>query len=56
MNLISLIRPLSRSTYTVGLRVFRFDQEVLEYLRTTGQDWQARMNHVLRKYMTSYPV
>ena len=30
----------------------RYSPEVLAYFRSTGEGWQSRMDHVLRKYVT----
>jgi uncharacterized protein (DUF4415 family) len=30
----------------------RYSQEVLEYFRATGEGWQARMDSVLRQYVS----
>jgi len=30
----------------------RYSQEVLEYFRSTGEGWQARMDRVLLKYVS----
>jgi uncharacterized protein (DUF4415 family) len=29
----------------------RYSQEVIEYFRSTGEGWQARMDEVLRRYV-----
>ncbi len=32
----------------------RFDADILEYFRATGQDWQTRINEALREYVASH--
>jgi uncharacterized protein (DUF4415 family) len=47
------LRPVSRLTadinkHTVSLRL---SSEVLEYFKSTGTDWQTRMDNVLKVYV-----
>lgn len=32
----------------------RYSQEVIEYFRSTGEGWQARMDEVLRRYVARH--
>jgi uncharacterized protein (DUF4415 family) len=34
----------------------RYSPEVLAYFRSTGQGWQARMDGVLKQYVSKHPV
>jgi uncharacterized protein (DUF4415 family) len=34
------------------LLAVRYSPEVIEFFRSTGEGWQARMNEVLRSYVT----
>lgn len=48
-NHVELAAPEKEGIYA------KFDREVLEYYRSFGRGYQARMNAVLKAYMKSHP-
>jgi uncharacterized protein (DUF4415 family) len=44
--------PLENKKLLVSVR---YSPEVLAYFRSTGQGWQARMDGVLKEYVTKQP-
>lgn len=45
--------PLENKKQLVSVR---YSPEVLAYFRSTGQGWQARMDGVLKQYVSKHPV
>jgi uncharacterized protein (DUF4415 family) len=51
------LRPLRGRPRGSGKKVhmsMRFDTDVVEAFKTTGEGWQTRMNDVLRQYVESH--
>lgn len=48
---IKAVRGRPRSVNSKQLVSVRYSREVLEYFRSTGDGWQARMDGVLLKYV-----
>lgn len=46
------LRGRPKSASAKQLVSVRYSPEVLEYFRSTGEGWQARMDSVLRAYVT----
>ena len=49
---IKVLRGRPKSENAKKLVSVRYSPEVLAYFRSTGEGWQSRMDHVLRKYVT----
>ena len=48
------LRGRPRSASTKQLVSVRYSPEVLAYFKSTGEGWQARMDSVLRAYVTRH--
>lgn len=48
------LRGRPKSTNAKQLVSVRYSPEVLAYFRSTGEGWQARMDGVLRQYVTRH--
>lgn len=48
---IQVLRGRPKSANPKQLVSVRYSQEVLEYFKSTGEGWQARMDSVLRAYV-----
>ena len=48
------LRGRPKSASTKQLVSVRYSPEVLAYFKSTGEGWQSRMDHVLRKYVTRH--
>jgi len=48
------LRGRPKSIATKQLVSVRYSPEVLAYFKSTGEGWQARMDGVLRDYVTSH--
>ena len=49
-----LLRGRPKSENTKQLVSVRYSPEVLTYFKSTGEGWQARMDSVLRAYVTRH--
>ena len=49
---MSALRGRPKLAVTKQLVSVRYSQEVLAYFRATGEDWQSRMDAVLREYVS----
>ena len=49
------LRGRPKSAHAKQLVSVRYSPEVLEYFRSTGEGWQARMDCVLREYVARHP-
>lgn len=49
------LRGRPKSANAKQLVSVRYSPEVLEYFKSTGEGWQARMDGVLREYVTRHP-
>lgn len=49
---MSALRERPKLAVTKQLVSVRYSQEVLAYFRATGEDWQSRMDAVLREYVS----
>ncbi len=48
---LQVLRGRPKSVSPKQLVSVRYSQEVLEYFKSTGEGWQARMDSVLRAYV-----
>lgn len=48
---LKVLRGRPKSASPKQLVSVRYSQEVLEYFKSTGEGWQARMDSVLRAYV-----
>jgi uncharacterized protein (DUF4415 family) len=55
-NMVPLksLRGRPKSENKKQLVSVRYSREVIEYFRSTGEGWQARMDEVLRKYVARH--
>ena len=51
---MQLLRGRPKSENTKQLVSVRYSPEVLTYFKSTGEGWQARMDSVLRAYVTRH--
>jgi uncharacterized protein (DUF4415 family) len=51
---ISAARGRPKSDHKKQLLSVRYSVEVVEYFRSTGDGWQARMDGVLRQYVSNH--
>ena len=51
---LKALRGRPKSENKKRLVSVRYSQEVIEYFRSTGDGWQARMDEVLRKYVARH--
>ena len=52
------VKPLLQVGAQVNqqLIVISFDSDIVNYFRTTGNDWQARMNDALKEWLKEHVV
>jgi uncharacterized protein (DUF4415 family) len=50
------LRGRPKSPHTKQLASIRYSPEVLNYFKSFGVGWQARMNAALKEYITNHPL
>jgi uncharacterized protein (DUF4415 family) len=50
-----VVRGRPKSASKKKLLSVRYSPEVVEYFKSTGEGWQARMDQVLREYVARHP-